>query len=263
MPAMEESSKKRQKSPRAPSIALDDAIDRAIRIYEKERRHAAPTELIAQHIGYKSANNGTALSALASLRYYGLVERPKEGHLAVVKDVETYQYAPNAAVRQELLKQWLKSPPIFAELLETYRDGLPSDANLRFDLINRGFAPIAAEALLSVFRRSVDFANYFDASESLQAPAPAKDLSAKLSSTPEDQPAHQDPPSGADTGASQSPAAQDYSASGYDRIPVRLAGGRRAWLEIPSPFFAADKVRLKSQIDLLLTEEDEAASLLE
>lgn len=260
---MEESLKKRQKSPRAPSIALDDAIDRAIRIYEKERRHAAPTELIAQHIGYKSANNGTALSALASLRYYGLVERPKEGHLAVVKDVETYQYAPNAAVRQELLKQWLKSPPIFAELLETYRDGLPSDANIRFDLINRGFAPIAAEALLSVFRRSVEFANYFDAFDNPQAPASAKEVPTKSSVPPDSPPVHQEAPSGTDTSVYQPPAAQDHPASGYDRIPVRLAGGRRAWLEIPSPFFAADKLRLKSQIDLLLTEEDEETSLLD
>ena len=42
-----------------------------------------------------------------------------------------------------------------------------------------------------------------------------------------------------------------------DRIPVRLPGGRRAWLSIPTPFYAADKERLKAQIDLLLTEEDE------
>ena len=45
--------------------------------------------------------------------------------------------------------------------------------------------------------------------------------------------------------------------AGFDRIPVRLAGGRRAWLEIPTPFYAADKLRLKAQIDLLLTEEEE------
>ncbi len=41
-----------------------------------------------------------------------------------------------------------------------------------------------------------------------------------------------------------------------DRIPVRLPGGRRAWLLIPAPFYNADKARLKAQIDLLFTEED-------
>ena len=42
-----------------------------------------------------------------------------------------------------------------------------------------------------------------------------------------------------------------------DRIPVRLPGGRRAWLFIPSPFFSGDKARLKAQIDLLLTADEE------
>jgi hypothetical protein len=45
--------------------------------------------------------------------------------------------------------------------------------------------------------------------------------------------------------------------SSVDRIPIRLRGGRRAWLEIPTPFYAADKERIKLQVDLLLTEEDE------
>ena len=43
----------------------------------------------------------------------------------------------------------------------------------------------------------------------------------------------------------------------YDRIPVRLSAGRKAWLEIPTPLYAADKARLKAQIDLLLAEDEE------
>ena len=46
-------------------------------------------------------------------------------------------------------------------------------------------------------------------------------------------------------------------SSDHDRIPVRLSGGRRAWLLIPNEFREADKARLKAQIDLLLTEDDE------
>jgi hypothetical protein len=38
------------------------------------------------------------------------------------------------------------------------------------------------------------------------------------------------------------------------RTAARLS---QAWLLIPTPFFKADKERLKAQIDLLLTEEDE------
>jgi hypothetical protein len=38
---------------------------------------------------------------------------------------------------------------------------------------------------------------------------------------------------------------------------MRAKGARRAWLIIPTPFFVADKQRLKAQIDLLLTEDEE------
>jgi hypothetical protein len=47
-----------------------------------------------------------------------------------------------------------------------------------------------------------------------------------------------------------------YSDLGADKIPVRLSKGRRAWIEIPSPFYEADKIRLKKQIDLLLSDDE-------
>lgn len=53
------------------------------------------------------------------------------------------------------------------------------------------------------------------------------------------------------------PAMVDEVSASYDRIPVRLTAGRKAWLEIPSPLYAADKARLKAQIDLLLAEDEE------
>jgi hypothetical protein len=40
----------RKKSPRAPSLPLDESVERALKIYDKERRHAAPTDVIAQNI---------------------------------------------------------------------------------------------------------------------------------------------------------------------------------------------------------------------
>jgi hypothetical protein len=53
------------------------------------------------------------------------------------------------------------------------------------------------------------------------------------------------------------PEPSQVAGSSSDRIPIRLPGGRHAFIEIPMPFFAADKDRIKKQIDLLLTQEDE------
>lgn len=243
----------RKKSPRAPSMPLDEAIERAISIYDKERRHAAPTDVIAQNLGYKSANNGAALSVIASLRYYGLLEKAQEGKLAVSKDVESFRFAPDDSLKEALQLKWLKSPQIFAELLDNYGEGLPSDATLRFTLIQRGFAPGAAESLLGVFKKSVEFTGYFDRklksadAQTDPGPAPApqevRDQRIQLPNVDE-----------SDVSASRS-----AEPTGYDRIPVRLPGGRRAWLEIPSPFYSSDKNRLKSQIDLLLADDDDVS----
>jgi hypothetical protein len=246
---MSRSHPERKKSPRAPSIALDEAIERVLRIYEKEKRHAAPTEVVVQDMGYKSANNGAALSVLASIRYYGLLERPQDGKLSVSKEFENYQYAPDEQVKRGLLLKWLRSPQVFADLIDRYPGGFPSDANLRFDLMDRGFSPAAADSVVSVFRRSVEFVG-FDGSEAAPVVEPLPQASAvellgpaAASSNalrPRIEPQHPSP---------------ENQNEGDDKIPVRLPGGRKAWLIVPTPFYEADKARLKAQIDLLLAED--------
>lgn len=247
----------RKKSPRAPSIALDEALDRVLKAYDKDRLHPAPTDVVAQHIGYKGANSGAALQALASLRYYGLLDRPREGVLAVTKEVEAYKFAPNDEMRYSLLQGFLRRPPLFAELLDKYGSKLPSDANLKFDLIQRGFIPVTANALVGVLRRSVEYVGSSptidpavlsgDSLAEDEVPAEVEGQSAYARSSMPVALAHDESVGNPDRPASQT----------HDQIPVRLPGGRRAWLTIPTPFYDSDKQRLKAQIDLLLTEDDE------
>ncbi len=246
----------RKKSPRAPSMALDEALERALRAYEKDRLHPAPTEVLAQNLGYKGANNGSALSAIASLRYFGLLERPSEGLLAISKDVETYKFSPDPAQKQAVLVSFLTKPTLYTDLLEKFQNGLPSDANLRFDLIQRGFSPQAADLALASFKRSVEFAGYFSGphppSMVIKPDAEIKETASPPSTA-----------SSAEPTARQAlqPTLRPEIDDATDSIPVRLPGGRRAWLLIPTPFFEGDKVRLKAQIDLLLTEDEDGEDL--
>ncbi len=252
----------RKKSPRAPTMALDEAIERVLKAYDKERLHAAPTDVVAQNLGYKGANNGAALAALASLRYYGLLERPSDGMLSVTKELEAFKYSPTEDLKRAFLVSFLRRPPLFAELLDKYSSGLPSDANLKYDLIQRGFMPATANSVVAVFRRSTDFSGFFDGEEN-STNANSVELEGAAEVLPAIPVASISPisigtianPSGSASLAKPSMPATDESD--HDRIPVRLTGGRRAWLWIPTPFFTADKQRLKSQIDLLLTEDDE------
>jgi hypothetical protein len=255
----------RKKSPRAPSIPLDEALDRALKVYDKERLNPAPPDVVAQGMGYKDANSGRALSALASVRYYGLIERHSDGRMSVTKDVENYKYSPSEEMRHAYLRRFVGAPALFAELLERYASGLPSDGNLRYGLIQRGFLPATAEGLVGILKRSFEFARVYD-QEPQDPVIPTSDVdevdSPVSSAAPDlDPPTMVVTPASAPQQRQSRPVRGDGVDGDHDRIPVRLSGGRRAWLLIPPLFREADKQRLKAQIDLLLTDDEDQDDL--
>lgn len=266
----------RKKSPRAPTMALPDALDRVEKIYAQEGRHATPTDIVAQALGYKSAGNGSAAQAIASLRYYGLLERPKEGHLAVSKDYESYKYSPDETQKQAFLIGWLRTPPIFSTLLDKYDGRLPSDANIRYDLISMGFIPAGADAYVSAFRRSVEFARFFEqvaaqpeddeqqsAFVSVAEPTPVQGQMVLQMAAPQlHATGHVVQPAPAAHSAVQTGGAIAHTATHNPdviRVPVRLSKGRCAYLELPIPFYEADKKRLKAYIDMQLADDADEA----
>lgn len=243
----------RKRSPSAPSMALDEALERAIKVYEKEQRHPAPTDIVAQNMGYKNANSGASLKTIAALTSYGLLERAGPGKLAVSADVQSYHYAPDPTLKEKLLIGWLESPAVFAKLLEKYKTSLPSDSTIRFDLIQEGFKPGTAESVLNSFKRSVEFAGYFNSqhgsiSVENESSEYEEEISDKLNLVSKPEQKIKDQP------------IQNETHTDFDRIPVRLDSKRRAWLEIPTPFYEKDKKRLKAQIDLLITDDETEAS---
>jgi hypothetical protein len=254
----------RKKSPRAPSAALDEAIERATRIYKAEHLNAVPADLVAMHLGFKSANSGPALSWFATLRYYGIMERRAEGTLSISKEFESYVYAPDDAMRKVILLGWLTRPPTFAALLSKYPERLPTDGVIKFDLIQMNFIPVAADSVVSVFRRSVEFVGYYSIT-SPQKPSLGEPEVEELVD-PED--IDLDEPVDKSSGKKETdlPAVPQLQVlqrtitaiEPEDRIPVRLSGGRRAWIVVPSPFYKADKARLKAHIELLLADDEEA-----
>lgn len=244
----------RKKSPRAPSIPLDQALERTLRVYDQERLHAAPADAVAQALGYKNANNGAALASIASLRYFGLLERPKEGFLSVAKSVETYKYAPDEGMKQQIIVEFLKTPPLYQELLERYSSGLPSLATLKYELIQKGFLPQAVDGVLSTFQQSVSFVKYFDlpvANAPRENSPQGKQNEIRPFAEDESEQAIQNKPDGTLN-------LQPEADPNFDQIPIRLSGGRKAWLKVPMPFYESDKARIKAQIDVLFVDETES-----
>lgn len=246
-------------------VSLKVCVERIGKIYDQEGRHPATPDIVCRHLGYKDAGNGAAKQALAALGYFGLLERSQGGRLAVSKSYEEFKFAPNEELKARILKQWLRTPTVFAELLEKFPERLPSEASLKFELIQMEFSSATADECLAAFLDSLQFANV--TSDNLVPEGSSDKLS---EANINEQNASQATVSViADAGRAAQKQTQNaidrtiergqqaVEEENSDRIPVRLANGRKAWLVIPAPFYEADKRRLISQIELLLADDEQ------
>ena len=244
------------KSPRAPSFSLEDLLKSAVRLYESNGKHSMAADVAAKQLGYSGANNGSAARALASLKAFGLLSSGSKGEVSVSPEVESFRYTPDEREKSELLIKWLRAPKVYAELLDEYRDRLPSDDVLRHRLIKMGFNPSAAEECLKNFRASVEYAGIYEAQHAGKASAVAQAEEVLARDAGRDPIQLDSPMTPARSSVSVMPQTQAL-AEGMDRILVRLGKGRKAWIEVPNPFYLADKQILKSQIDLIFTDDEE------
>jgi hypothetical protein len=154
--------KKRPRSPSYPGITLEQAIDRARVIYDKEARNAAPFEAILDHWGY-SPRSGAGSVALAALRKYGLLVY--EGKNARLSDLALtiLWNEEDSEERSDAIKEAALKPSIHAELWQQYEGSLPSDATLRLELRRRGFAETAIPEFINIFRSTMAFAQLTEA----------------------------------------------------------------------------------------------------
>jgi hypothetical protein len=158
----EERRKPKGRSPSYPGIGLGEAVEKAAVLYQKEGRHAAPTDVITTHWGYKP-KTGPGLVAVAALKKFGLLEdeggngsrraRLTPLALSIVLD------EPDSPERQQLVREAALTPPIHAELWSDFGGRLPSDQNLRRTLVlERGFTDSGAHQFIRQFKNTILFA---------------------------------------------------------------------------------------------------------
>ncbi len=259
----EEIQKRSARSPNYPQNSLEWAIRNGLALMEKEGFHPIPPDIIAAHLKYKDANNGAAKRAIASLRAFGLIQKAAGGKLQVNREAQRYKLAPSESDKTIYLQQWLRKPLLYTKLLEKYKEKLPSDAALVYELVDEhGFNESAARNAIAVFRQSLEYVEKHAGVGATKTPA--EDDSTDEDDEFDDEQDGDQSKRGGGAGtntpprAGTPPPAPDLTGKGV-RYPVRLAGGRMAWIEIPEPFFEADKSRLQAQLAIIGTvDEDEA-----
>lgn len=258
--AEEVAEKRAHRSPNYPLQPLDWAVETGLKLLEKEGVHAVPPNVVAGNLGYKDATNGRAARVLANLKAFGIIQKAPGGKLAVSKEVQRFKLHPADADKATLVQQWLKKPLLFSKLLEKYGDNLPSDRALIFELVDEhGFLESAAQGAVEVFRASVRYAEQFaadansdDGDEGVVEDEKVEAIEV-VANTNVKQPSVSAPPqvAGSSHSASISPLREGV------RYPIRLAGGRMAWIEVPDPFYEVDKKRLLAQLEIIGTVDED------
>lgn len=145
-----------ERSPNYPSIALTQAIELAQRWYEREKRTTVAPEVGVKALGYTSMS-GSARTAIAALRQYGLLESAKDGLRITDLAMDIIHQPIGSVERTKALRSAAVRPPLIAELMESHGDA--SDDSLRAYLVTkRKFSPDGAGRFVPAFREAVGIA---------------------------------------------------------------------------------------------------------
>lgn len=131
------------RSPNYPVMDLEAALETVRPAWKAENRNKMSRTVLARHMGYTSLN-GRALGKIGAVRAYGLIDGSGD-ELRISDDAVLALAAPDRRdfrVREALLRLALK-PQLFQDLKKEYAT-LPSEENVRFNLIQRHFTEDAA-----------------------------------------------------------------------------------------------------------------------
>jgi hypothetical protein len=146
----------RLRSPRYPSMSLEDAIEHGRTIFDKDRRHPIAREVAASHIGYKSLN-GAADSALSSLMQYGILEKVAKGEVRVSQWAVDILHPDNPAQRIAAIQSAARNPALFQALDDRFRDAIPSNETLRSYLTRENFNDRAIGPVIAAYTKTRAF----------------------------------------------------------------------------------------------------------
>jgi hypothetical protein len=174
--------KARHRSPAYPTIGLEESVTRLQQFYKHAGKAGAPPEIAVVHMGFKTAH-GQAMSALAALKKFGLVEEVNNRIAPSQRGLEIVNLSETDPRRVQALKDALVSPPIYRTLIEEYRAvGFPSNDALERELVTyKQFNPNAVGAFVRDLKSALEFAGITDLS-SLDLP-PEQNQEVQMSTT--------------------------------------------------------------------------------
>ena len=140
-----------------PTFSLPEALQRMRQLYEEEPHNEMTSEAAAQLLGFKG-KNGTSLTAIATLRRYGLLEG-RGDKIKVSPEALTIfadEGADDQSSRAEAIHRCAIMPAMFAEIYTAFKN-VPSPPTLTSFLVKRGLSQSEAIEVSSYYRATMEF----------------------------------------------------------------------------------------------------------
>ena len=256
------SSRVQTKRLRYPTLPLEEVVAKVNQIFEEEGPEPMATEVAIQAIGYTNTRSGAAGLTMAALRLFGLLEVPKRAYVQVAEEFKDFLYHPDEAEKARIAEHWLRTPKAFSDVLKEHPlDRMPSARNLKYELVQKGLSPPKADECITTLEQSIAFVRrlYRDAELIETDPDdgdPYHPESGSSESVEGQMHATLAPVTGDATGSVTAPPSRQ-TAPDMESIPVRLKGGRRAIIQLPTPLYESDKAVIIAMLSAVITDDDE------
>lgn len=113
-------------------------------------------EVLAKNLGYGSIH-GTVLGKIGALRQYGLITGSLD-EIRISDAAITILNAPEDGLEgKNEIKNCIFRPKLFRELREKYPNSLPSEENLKFEVIKHGFTSRAAKKVVQIYLKNQEY----------------------------------------------------------------------------------------------------------
>jgi hypothetical protein len=144
-----------------PFMSLPEALESARKIYNAERKTAAPVASAIEHLGYAESSSG-GRQTISALLQFGLLEDQGRKDERLVKltgiALDALLAEEGSEERKSALIECVKSPKIYRDIFAKWPDELPSDQTISYFLLrDKNFNPKAMQSFIKDLRASLIF----------------------------------------------------------------------------------------------------------
>ena len=146
----------RKRSPRYPSIPLEEAVALARKIHAKDGMHVVEREVAVRHMGYTTLN-GASATVLGALGHYGLTEGAGKNQVRLTRRALDILHPEEPEQRISAIEAAAGEPRIFNDIQGRFPDRVPSEDTLKAYLMREGFTPRALDSLAAAYVRTREY----------------------------------------------------------------------------------------------------------